>query len=155
MSRRSVTLGALFLVIGFGGNLFAQGPLRTELPSDAMLGRLGLQRAWWAHAALDPLQDRVKYFLSDEQDTFVQSSTGVLTAFDNANGHRLWAVQVGDPHEVRFPAVTNERLVLIISGTTMYALNKRNGDVALAGPDPDGSVDGARPRRHACLCRLD
>jgi hypothetical protein len=130
MSRRSVTLGALLMIIGFGSDLFAQGALRVELPSDAMLGRLGLQRAWWAHASLDALRDRVKYFLSDEQDTFVQSATGIVTAFDNANGHRLWSVQVGDEHEMRFPAITNERFVLIISGTTMYALDKRNGDVA-------------------------
>ena len=129
MSRRSLTLGALFLVVGFGGNLFAQGRLRTELPNDAALGRLGLQRAWWAHASLDTLRDRVKYFLSDEQETFVQSTTGILTAFDNANGHRRWTVQVGGPQEMRFPAVTNEHLVLIISGTTMYALDKRTGDV--------------------------
>jgi outer membrane protein assembly factor BamB len=118
------------MIIGFGSSLFAQGALKVELPSDTMLGRLGLQRAWWAYATLDPLRDRVKYFLSDEQDTFVQSATGIVTAFNNANGHRLWSVQVGNALEMRFPAVANERFVIIISGTTMYALNKLNGDVA-------------------------
>jgi hypothetical protein len=130
MSQRSTTFGSLLLVIGFGSNLFAQGALKAELPSDITLGRIGLQRGWWAQASIDPIQDRVKSVVSDEQVTIVQSSTGLVTAFDNANGHRLWAVQVGDPHELRFAGVTNERLLLIISGTTMYALDKRNGEVA-------------------------
>lgn len=128
--RRLIALCALILAPGITSNLFAQASPRAHLPSDVTLGRVGLQRAWWAHASIDPLLDRVKYFMSDEQDTFVQSGTGLLTAFDNANGHRLWTVQVGDPHEMRFATVTNERLALIISGTTMYALNKRNGDLA-------------------------
>jgi len=130
MSRRSITLSALVLICGFGGNLFGQGSLRTQLPSDVTLGRLGLQRAWWAQASIDPLQDRVRYFISDEQVTIVQTTTGLVSALDNANGHRLWSVQVGDAHEVRFAPVTNERLVLVISGTTMYGLDKRNGNVA-------------------------
>ncbi len=130
MSRRRVTLGALILVLGLGGDLFAQVAARTELPSDVMLGRLGLQRAWWAHASIDSSRDRLKYFISDERITLAQSETGMVSAFDNANGHRLWAVQVGDPHEVRFRAVTNDHLVLLISGANMYALNKFTGDVA-------------------------
>jgi outer membrane protein assembly factor BamB len=95
-----------------------------------MLGRLGLQRAWWAYASLDSLRDRVKYFTSDEQVTLLQSATGMVTAFDNATGHRRWSVQVGSVTEVRFQAVTNEQLVVIVSGVTMYALDKRSGDVA-------------------------
>jgi outer membrane protein assembly factor BamB len=127
MSRRSVALVAFLITIGFGGSLFAQ---QAGLPSDVMLGRLGLQRAWWAHASLDPMQDRVQHFLADEQVTVVQSVTGMVTTFDNTNGHRLWAVQVGDPHELRFPAVTNDHLVVINSGTSMYGLAKKTGDVA-------------------------
>jgi outer membrane protein assembly factor BamB len=130
MSRRRVTLGALILVAGLGGDLFAQVAARTELPSDVMLGRLGLQRAWWAHATIDSTRDRLKYFISDERISVAQSETGMVSAFDNANGHRLWTVQIGDPHEVRFRAVTNDHLVLIISGADMYALNKFTGDVA-------------------------
>ena len=95
-----------------------------------MLGRLGLPRAWWAHASIDSSRDRLKYFISDERITLAQLETGMVSALDNANGHRLWAVQVGDPHEVRFRAVTNDHLVLLISGANMYALNKFTGDVA-------------------------
>jgi len=130
MSRRSMSVSVLLVIIGFCGTLFGQGPLRGGLPGDAMLGRLGLQRAWWAHAALDSLRDRVKYFTSDEQVTLLQSATGMVTAFDNATGHRRWAVQVGGVTEVRFQAVTNEQLVVIVSGTAMYALDKKSGDVA-------------------------
>jgi outer membrane protein assembly factor BamB len=129
MSRRKVALGALILVLGLGSDLFAQSSARNELPSNVMLGRLGLERAWWAHAAIDPTSDRLKYLLSDERITLTQTVAGMLSAFDNANGRRLWAVQVGDPHEVRFRAVTNEELVLVISGADMYALSKKTGDV--------------------------
>ena len=67
---------------------------------------------------------------ADEQVTVIQSITGLVTVFDNANGHRMWSVQIGDPQELRFAAVTNERLVIVISGTQMYGLDKRTGDVA-------------------------
>jgi outer membrane protein assembly factor BamB len=135
MLRRLATLGVIFLGCCLGGpilanNLFAQGALRAELPNDVVLSRLGLQRAWWAQAAIDPLQDRVKHLMADEQVTVIQSITGLVTVVDNANGRRLWSVQVGDPHELRFAAVTNERLVLIISGTQLYGLDKRTGNVA-------------------------
>ncbi len=135
MLRRLATLGVIFLGCCLGGpipanNLFAQGAIRAELPNDVMLSRLGLQRAWWAQAAIDPLQDRVKHLMADEQVTVIQSITGLVTVVDNANGRRLWSVQVGDPHELRFAAVTNERLVLIISGTQLYGLDKRTGNVA-------------------------
>jgi outer membrane protein assembly factor BamB len=135
MSRRPTTLGAILFICCLGSNLlaqnvFAQGSLRAELPSDVMLGRLGLQRAWWAQSSIDPLQDRVKDLLADEQVTVVQSKTGLVTVFDNANGRRMWSVQIGDPNELHFAPVTNERLVLIISGTLMYGLDKRTGNVA-------------------------
>src|SRR5580692_1933645 len=135
MLRRLATLGAIFLACCLGDDvlankLFAQGAVRAELPNEVMLSRLGLQRAWWAQAAIDPLQDRVKHVMADEQVTVVQSITGLVTVLDNANGRRLWSVQVGDPHELRFAAVTNERLVLVISGTQLYALDKRTGNVA-------------------------
>jgi outer membrane protein assembly factor BamB len=135
MSRRPTALGATILFCCLGSNflsqnLFAQGSLRAELPSDVMLGRLGLQRAWWAQASIDPLQDRVNHLLADEQVTVVQSRTGLVTVFDNANGRRMWSVQIGDPNELHFAPVTNERLVLIISGTLMYGLDKRTGNVA-------------------------
>src|ERR1700685_3365653 len=130
MLRRSLSLGVLVLVAGFGGSLFGQGTFNGGLPGDAMLGRLGLQRHWWAYAAIDPLQDRVKYFTAGERQAYAQTSTGMVTAFDIGTGHRLWAVQVGEPTEVRFEAVTKDQLVVIVSGTTVYALNKKTGEVA-------------------------
>ena len=130
MSRRSRTLGFLLVALMLAGSQSARSLPAAELPSDVMLGRLGLQRAWWSQAAIDPYRDRVRTFISDEQVTIVQSVGGMVTAIDNTNGHRRWAVQVGDAHEVRMPAVTNERLVLIISGTVMYALHKSTGNVA-------------------------
>jgi outer membrane protein assembly factor BamB len=130
MSRRIVSISALLMIVGFGGSLFGQEPFRGGMPSDAMLGRLGLQRAWWAQASIDPLRDRVKYFTSDEQETYLQTALGMVTAFDNATGRRRWSVQVGSVTEIRFPAVTNEQLVVIVSGTAIYALDKRSGDVA-------------------------
>jgi outer membrane protein assembly factor BamB len=134
MSRRLTTFGPMLLICCLGGNLFSQNAFaqgsRYELPSDVALGRLGLQRAWWAQTAIDPLQDRVKDLLADEQVTVVQSKTGLVTVFDNVNGRRMWSVQVGYPNELHFTPATNERLVLVIAGTKMYGLDKRTGNVA-------------------------
>lgn len=123
---------------------FPAGPnLRAaELPSDIMLSRYGLQRAWWGHATLDPTRDRIKFLFADEQETFAQSDAGMVTAFDNASGRRLWAVQVGMPEEVQFALATNERLALVVSGTKLYALDKKKGDVFWQVPLPSAPSAG-------------
>jgi outer membrane protein assembly factor BamB len=117
------------LIVGFGASAFGQS-YQPELPSDSMLGRLGLQRAWWGFATIDSIRDRVKFFVNDEQVTVVESYTGSVTVFDNATGRRRWAVQVGAATDVRYAPGTTDQVVLIVSGRKLYGLDKQTGNSA-------------------------
>jgi outer membrane protein assembly factor BamB len=126
MLQRRVLASAV-LVLGFAGSALGQA-VRSELPTDAMLGRLGLQRAWWGFATIDSIRDRVKFFIADEQVTVVESATGMVTTFDNATGRRRWAVQVGAMTDTRYAPSTTEQAVLVVSGRKLFALDKQTGD---------------------------
>jgi outer membrane protein assembly factor BamB len=125
---RVFAAAAILFVLSTSG-AFGQS-IRSELPSDVMLGRLGLQRAWWAFASIDSIRDRLKFLVSDEQVTVVESQTGMVTVFDNATGRRRWAVQVGASTDVRYAPATTELHVLIVSGRKFYGLDKVTGDAA-------------------------
>lgn len=99
----------------------------SPLPTQNQLSRLGLERAWWGQAVLNPSRDKVRSVSVDEDLVYVQSTSGVTTAFDAETGRQAWAVQLGRFDPPSFPAVSNEELVLIVVGSTMYAVEKKSG----------------------------
>ncbi|HEY0984700.1 MULTISPECIES: outer membrane protein assembly factor BamB family protein [unclassified Schlesneria] len=99
----------------------------APLPTHQQLTRIGLERAWWGQAVTNPHRDKVKHVSIDETIVYVQSSSGVTTAFDAENGQQLWAVQLGRFDQPSFAAISNETEAMIIVGSTMYGLDKRTG----------------------------
>lgn len=99
------------------------------LPSNRQLNRYGLERAWWSRAAIDPAQDTVKYVAVDEDNVYMQTDQGLVTAFDAENGRRLWSALLGDTSQVSLPVTTNETELLIATGLKMLAVNKFTGEV--------------------------
>lgn len=136
-------LAAVFLsVFGLASSVFGQQFGRTQVPTDLVLAPLGLKRAWWSQATIDYGREQLEFLTSDEQATFAQTDTGMVTAVDNATGRRCWSVQIGARSDTRFPLVTNDQEVLIVSAGTCYALNKRTGDVRWQLPTPSASSTG-------------
>jgi outer membrane protein assembly factor BamB len=129
MLQRRVLASASFLVLAFAANAFGQASHALP-PSDTTLGRFGLTTAWWGFASVDSIRDRVKFFISDEQVTVVESATGMVTAFDNATGRRRWAVQVGALTDTRYAPSTTDQAVLVVAGRKVFALDKQTGDAA-------------------------
>src|SRR5580692_5386436 len=127
MLQRRLVASAWILILGWAGNALGQA---VVLPTESSLGRLGLTTAWMGYATIDSVRDRVKYFMSDEQVTVVESQTGMVTAFDNATGRRRWAVQVGAATDTRFAPATTELFVLVVSGRKFYGLDKVTGNAA-------------------------
>jgi len=124
----------------------AQG---TLLPTPRMLAPHGLERMWFNQATLNPSRDRVQHLVADENVVIVQSRSGVVTTFDITNGRKLWAVQPARVDAISFPAVTNDDLVLIVSGMSMYALQKFTGKLAWSfklpsSPSTSPGVDDER-----------
>src|SRR5437764_15355661 len=116
---------ALELVAGIGTGAgpfttqvaWAQGSsLGSPLPSRAALSRYKLKRAWWGNATLNPSRDKVLFLTVDDENLYVQASSGIVTAFDNETGRRLWASQLGRQDDYAFPAAVNSDVLLVVSG---------------------------------------
>lgn len=125
-----VLLMIAFTIAGLAGPVRAQSiGYELRLPDERMLGRFGLHMLWWSHATVDPGRAVVRHVSVDEEMVLIQSSTGVLTAFDAETGKKHWAVQIGSPHASSFPPVTNDDYVLATSGKRVHAVDKFNGQI--------------------------
>jgi len=102
---------------------------QATLPTSRELSRFGLERLWWSQATVDVRRDHVRHMVLDEDNLYVQSSGGTITAFDAETGRKRWAAQLGRQDAPSYAATSNERLVLVITGITMYALDKFSGDM--------------------------
>ena len=98
-----------------------------ELPTARLLSRYGMERAWWSQGTLNPKRDKVMHMVIDEENVYLQSSNGVVTAFNADSGKQLWAVQLGNRDEPVFPGVSNDRHFLTVNGMTMYCVDRFTG----------------------------
>ncbi len=157
MRATSLGLASVALVLQFCGSLPAQTQsTQRSLPTRQQLARQGLELAWWGQGVMNPSRDKVVHLTSDEDCVFVQSSSGVVTAFDGQTGQRRWAVQLGQFDPPSFPVVTNEDLALVVVGTRLYALDKLKGrtlwELRLPGQP---STSPAADNEHVYLGMLD
>ena len=119
------------------------------LPTQPQLSQLGLERAWWGQATLNPSRDKIRHVTVDEDIVYVQATSGVTTAFNSETGERLWSTQLGRFDQPSFPAVSNEDLALVVVGSTMYGVEKMTGrtvwTLVLPGqPSTGPSVDDSQ-----------
>ena len=119
----------LFVCAALNSMVLAQTTGGNQLPTQQELSNLGLERAWWSHAVINPQRDKVAHVTVDEDLVYVQASSGVLTAFDAENGRQVWSVQLGRFDQPSFPATSNETEVLAVIGASMYSVDKTTGRV--------------------------
>jgi len=118
----------LVTVCCLGGSVAAQSTMvRSGIPTNASLNQFGLEVAWSAQAVLNPSRDKVAHVTLDEQLVYVQGTNGVITAFDTETGQRVWALRLGQFDEPSFPAVSNEDMVLVVVGPSLYGVDKLSG----------------------------
>ena len=150
---RGLRFGLLFLCgIAAAGPASAQynsASASRSVPTARTLNRFGLERAWWNYATLNAAREQLRHLVADEDIVVVQSTGGIVTAFDAETGKRVWAVQVGRHDAPSYPATTNEGLVLITSTGHLYALNKRTGNLEwkVQVPSPPSTSPVADGRR--------
>ncbi|MBL8850163.1 MAG: PQQ-binding-like beta-propeller repeat protein, partial [Planctomycetaceae bacterium] len=99
------------------------------IPSNRSLAPYGLELQWWGQAIMDPAQDVVVYVAVDEDNVYVQSRDGIVTAFQGDSGKRLWSQMLGSTYKVGMPLATNERYVFVAVGLDLFALNKFTGEL--------------------------
>jgi outer membrane protein assembly factor BamB len=118
---------ALLLLLVFPALGFGQSS--SVLPANRELSRYGLERAWWSRAVIDPAQDVVQYVVVDEDNVYVQTRGGLVSAFDGETGRRLWSALLGSTTQESLPVTTNESELLIATGLQMMTVNKFTGEV--------------------------
>lgn len=129
--RIKLVLWAWALAIGLGAaEVTAQShPLAPILPTNASLSRLKLMRMWWGTATMNASRDKLVFLSLDDNQLYAHTSSGILNCFDSETGRKLWACSLGGEDEPAFPPVANEHIVIIPSGSTLFALNKHTGDI--------------------------
>lgn len=121
-------LGAFcLLVAGLPSTGYSQ--FAATLPTARELEPYRLEMLWWGQAVIDPAQDRVLHLTIDEDNVYVQTSAGIVTAFHGQSGERLWSVLLGAPGRVSLPLASNEREALVAIGLQLYGLNKFTGEL--------------------------
>lgn len=122
--------------LGIGEVAAQSNPLAPLLPTNASLSRLKLQRMWWGSATMNAGRDKLTFLTLDDTLLFAHTSCGILNCFDSETGRKLWATSLGGQDEPAYAPTSNEKLVLIVSGSTMFALNKYSGDIVWEFPLP-------------------
>lgn len=128
MLRKSLSW-ILLLVCLLSSNVSAQAGEDRQLPTSRMLARFGLERAWWSQATINIYRDKVRHLVLDEDNLYVQGSGGTVTAFDCETGHKRWTVLLGRPDAPSYAPTSNDDIVLVNAGTSMFGLKKTTGDI--------------------------
>ncbi len=98
-----------------------------RLPSPRMLAQNGMEQMWWSHATLDPSSEKIRHLVITEDIVFVQSTGGVVTAFDAESGKKMWSVQLGRRDQPNQPIVVNDDMAFVTVGISLYAVEKMTG----------------------------
>jgi len=106
---------------------------RTELfsnpalPTREALDRLNLTQAWFTSFPMDGRRDGFLSTVIDGGQMLVQTRSGVVGAVDLETGRILWRTLPGRPYRTGDGLAVNTFSVYVMSGTDLYALNRRTG----------------------------
>ena len=122
--------GVFALLLAMTGALSAQTSTHNvpRPPDKSVLDRLNLRSEWALQVPLEGKRDAVTLIQSLDDQLFVQTRTGMLSALDAATGRLQWTVHLGDGHFTNtYPVAANSRLVFAVSVTKLYALYRYTG----------------------------
>jgi len=103
--------------------------VKSPLPPESLLDRHGLTRMWFGQATMNSSRDKLQYLTVDEERAYVQTSSGIVSAFDAESGKRLWATTVGVADRPNFPITFDDEWLYVINGASLFGVKKTNGDV--------------------------
>jgi len=101
----------------------------SALIPEQTLNRYGLTRAWWSNGAVNTHRDRLAFVVADETHLFLQSTSGVVTAFNAESGKFLWSRLIGAADRSIYPISTNDDLAFVLNGIKLFAVKKDTGDI--------------------------
>ena len=99
----------------------------SPLPRDSQLAPLNLERAWWGQASVSYGRDQIDQIFSDEDNVYVISKQGLITAFEAETGRRLFSTLLGSDTRRAETPTTNATTLLIPIGMQLIAIDKFDG----------------------------
>ena len=105
----------------------AQVPYPRDLiPTRTALGRVGLERAWFATVPLVETERLLGIDIADNL-LFAQTNSTNLYTYDAESGRLLWSTSLGHQTNEAREVATNSRMVFVTSSRFLFALDRRSG----------------------------
>jgi len=127
MIRHLVSCAALVAALCACAQAPAAG--RDALIPQTTAARHGLTRPWYTQVQMDSGRSRVQDVVLDRGTLFVQTDRAMVHAIDAETGRTLWAKQIGRPNHPSGTPGLSSRLLVVVNGSRLYAVNRRNGDL--------------------------
>lgn len=115
-------LGALSVLAGV-----AASPANAALIAEATAERVGLKRAWFNQAPIDPQRGSVASVAIHAGRVLVLTHASVLQALDAETGQELWTARIGDPDAPTLGVATEGDRCAVINGSTLYLFDAATG----------------------------
>ena len=142
---RAAILAVLTIAIVAGAPA-ARAQVSSGLISQQQARSIGLERAWFARAQVDPAHSTfVRWILSHDQIVLL-TSAGLVQLLDANTGQTLWTSDVGNPNYPSLGPAVNDEYVALVNGSTLYILDRRSGqpvnEIRLGGAPGAGPALG-------------
>jgi len=126
-----------------GSAVTASAQLSSGLITQQQAASVGLARAWFARAAVDPGRSKVVDWILSNDELLIVTDAGVIQAIDANTGATHWTTQFGNPDFPSLGPAANDEFVGVINGSTLYLIERASGRIAVSRPV--GGVPGAGP----------
>lgn len=114
---------------------------QTRLPEGQLLNRVNLKQIWWNQATIQKTQETIRYITADEDLVYVQTSGGLVTAFDIKSGKTKWSQQIGRRDYPSVPISSNKKMAVVSVSSMLYALEKSSGELLWKVKTPQSASD--------------
>lgn len=130
MNRIPAAMAALLLAQAAA---FAQTSVRLYtrpvLPSPEALDRMHLRMAWRSYVPTGGPRDGIFSVQLIDNQVFVQTLAGGVTAIDADSGVTLWSVNVGVPYKITHRVAANKQSIFAVRSGYLYDIDRKTGHV--------------------------
>jgi outer membrane protein assembly factor BamB len=107
----------------------ARAQMGSGLITQEQAASVGLKRAWFARADVNPAYSQVTDWVLSQDTLFLVTNAGVLQAMDANTGESLWSTQFGSPLYPSLGPAANDTIVAVINGSTLYLMDRKSGRI--------------------------
>ena len=128
LSRSIAAIGLLVCIAAISQSQNARVYSRAVPPDKQALNRLNLKTEWSLYLPIDGRRDSIELVQTFDDQMFVQTKTGLLTAIDVQTGRIQWSAALGNGgYSNIYPVAVNSTFVFATNVTTLYAFYRYTG----------------------------